>query len=247
VPDRAGGYLVVVLAGGLGTRMEAVAPGIPKALVPVLGEPFAFHQLRLLASQGVAEVVYVVGHRGAQVRDAVGDGGALGLHVSYVDEGGELHGTGGALRVALDHGALEPVFGVLYGDSYLPIELVPVWDAFATAGLPALMTVHRNENRWDRSNAVLEDGLVVLYDKRPASRDPRMAWVDYGFSVLRREVIEGIPPAGAVDLAEVYRRLSAHGELAGYEVAERFYEVGSPQGLADLEEHLASAASNRID
>jgi NDP-sugar pyrophosphorylase family protein len=219
--------------------MEGVAPGLPKALVPVLGEPFAVHQLRLLASQGVGDVVYVLGHRGAQIRDVVGDGSALGLRVSYVDEGEELHGTGGALRVALDAGALPPVFGVLYGDSYLPFDPAPVWVAFDASGRPALMTVHRNEDRWDRSNAVLEEGLVVLYDKRPKAREERMAWIDYGFSVLRREVVEEIPAGPVVDLAEVYRELSANGDLAGFEVAERFYEAGSPEGLADLERHLA--------
>ena len=219
--------------------MEGVAPGIPKALVPVLGEPFAFHQLRLLSSQGVRDVVYVVGHRAAQIRDAVGDGSEFGLGVSYVDEGDELHGTGGALRVALDRGALGEAFGVLYGDSYLPTELAPIWAAFAASGRPALMTVHRNEDRWDRSNAVLEDGLVVVYDKRPEARDPRMAWIDYGFSVLRRTVVDGIPAGTTVDLAEIYGTLSARGELAGHEVAERFYEVGSPEGVADLERHLA--------
>jgi NDP-sugar pyrophosphorylase family protein len=219
--------------------MENIATGLPKALVPVLGEPFAAHQLRLLASQGVGEIVYVVGHRGAQIREAVGDGSAFGQRVSYVDEGDALHGTGGALREALDAGALPPVFGVLYGDSYLPVDLGPVWAAFAASERPALMTVHRNEDRWDRSNAVLEGGLVVLYDKRPDARDERMAWIDYGFSVLRREVAEDIPAGAVVDLADVYRELSARGDLAGYEVAGRFFEAGSPAGLADLERHLA--------
>jgi NDP-sugar pyrophosphorylase family protein len=219
--------------------MEGVAPGIPKALVPVCGEPFAFHQLRLLESQGVGDVVFVVGHRGAQVRDAVDDGRAFGLRVSYVDEGDDLHGTGGALRVALGRGSLPEVFGVLYGDSYLPTELAPIWAAFAAAGRPALMTVHRNEDRWDLSNAVLEAGLVVAYDKRPEARDERMAWIDYGFSVLERSVVEDIPAETAVDLADVYGILSSRGQLAGYEVSERFYEAGSPRGVADLERYLA--------
>jgi N-acetyl-alpha-D-muramate 1-phosphate uridylyltransferase len=218
--------------------MESVAPGIPKALVPVRGEPFAAHQLRLLASQGVSDVVYVAGHLGSQIQDVVGDGSAFGLRVSFVHEGEELHGTGGALRVAFDHDSLPRVFGLLYGDSYLPFDLGPVWAAFAASERPALMTVHRNEDRWDRSNAVLEGGLVVLYDKHPDARNERMAWIDYGFSVLGREVVETIPAGAVIDLADVYRALSERGELAGHEVSERFFEAGSPLGLADLERHL---------
>ena len=183
--------------------------------------------------------MYVVGYRGAQIRQAVGDGRAFGLHVTYVDEGDELHGTGGALRVALDRDALTEVFGVLYGDSYLPTELAPIWDAFATAKLPALMTVHRNEDRWDRSNAVFEDGAITHYEKSHGTRAPRMKWIDYGFSVLRRDVIERLPGDAIVDLADLYGELSSRGELAGHEVSERFYEVGSPEGVADLERHLA--------
>jgi NDP-sugar pyrophosphorylase family protein len=238
VPEDVESHPVVILAGGLGTRMEGVASGIPKALVPVRGEPFAFHQLRLLASEGISEVVYVVGHRGEQVRATVSDGSAFGLAVTYVDEGEELHGTGGALRVALDRGALAEVFFVLYGDSYLPTALAPVFEAFAAADRPALMTVHRNEDRWDRSNAVLENGLVTVYDKGAAARDLRMQWIDYGLSVLKREIVADIPADAVVDLADVYRDLSSRGELAGYEVSERFYEVGSPEGLAELEGHL---------
>jgi NDP-sugar pyrophosphorylase family protein len=220
--------------------MEAVATGMPKALVPVHGEPFVHHQLRLLGGQGVHEVVYVTGFRGAELRAAVGGGGAFGIEVTHVDEGAPLHGTGGALRFALDAGTLRDPVAVLYGDSYLPIDLDPVWAAFAGSGRPALMTAVRNEDRWDRSNAVVEGGSVVVYDKRAENRDPRMAWIDYGLSVLRREVVEEIPSGAVVDLADVFRDLASRGELAAHEVSERFYEVGSPEGLRELEEHLAS-------
>jgi NDP-sugar pyrophosphorylase family protein len=225
--------------------MQSRAGELPKALVPVRGEPFAHHQLRLLAAQGVRQVVYVTGYRGEQLRAAVGDGSAFGLDVACVDEGDELHGTGGALRFALDAGALTDPIAVLYGDSYLPIELPPVWAAFAACGRPALMTVLRNEDRWDRSNAVVEGGAVVLYDKRPETRDARMAWIDYGLSVLRRQVVQAIPPGAVVDLGEVYRDLSVRGELAAYEVETRFYEAGSPDGVVELERYLASHARDR--
>ena len=239
--DPPAGYPVVVLAGGLGTRMAHIAPDLPKALVPVLGEPFAFHQLRLLAAQGVRDVLYVVGHLGARIREAVGDGRTFDLAVAYVDERESLHGTAGALRLALDRGVLPETFGVLYGDSYLPIDLAPVWRAFSDDGRPALMTVFRNERLWDSSNAVFGNGTVLRYDKDPAAHEPAMEWIDYGFSVLERSVVDRIPTDSVVDLADVYRDLSRRGELAGYEVSERFYEVGSPGGLAELEDYLGAA------
>src|SRR5919197_6751225 len=94
----------VILAGGLGTRMRPATEAIPKALVPVLGSPFADWQLRLLASRGVERVVYSVGYRGDMLRDHVGDGSCFGLQVAWVDEGDDLRGTGGALRLAPDSG-----------------------------------------------------------------------------------------------------------------------------------------------
>ena len=231
---------VVVLGGGLGSRIEGVAGGLPKSLLPVLGEPFVHHQLRLLASQGVRDVVYVIGFRGEQIRRDVGDGSRFGLAVSWVDERDRLHGTGGALRVAYDTGALDEDFGVLYGDSYLPVDLHPVLAAFHSSGCPALMTVLRNDDRWDASNAVFEDGRVIAYDKEARARDPRMRWIDFGFSLLRRTLVETIPSDAVRDLGEVYRELSLRGELAGFEVGSRFYEIGSPEGVAELESYLAS-------
>jgi NDP-sugar pyrophosphorylase family protein len=233
---------IVVLAGGLGSRMEPVANGLPKSLIPILGEPFAHHQLRLLASQGVRDVVYVIGFRGEQIRSEIGDGSGFGLTVSYVDEGEQLHGTGGALRFAHDTGSLADIFGVVYGDSYLPVDLRPIWAAFDSSGCPALMTVLRNDDRWDRSNAVFTNGRVTNYDKRIVEvRDPQMRWIDFGLSVLRREVVGSIPSGGAVcDLADVFHELSLQGDLAGFEVDTRFFEVGSPDGVAALESYLES-------
>jgi NDP-sugar pyrophosphorylase family protein len=234
---------IVVLGGGLGSRIETLAGELPKSLIPILGEPFVHHQLRLLASQEIRDVVYVIGFRGEQIRAAVGDGSDFGLTVSYVDEGDELHGTGGALRFAHEAGSLDEVFGVVYGDSYLPVDLGPVWAAFDSSESPALMTVLRNDDRWDRSNAVFEDGRVVSYDKRIDGRDARTQWIDYGLSVLRREVVESIPGGGATcDLGDVDRELSLQGDLAGFEVSTRFFEVGSPEGVAALESHLQSSA-----
>jgi NDP-sugar pyrophosphorylase family protein len=232
----------IILAGGLGSRIAAVARDVPKALVPVNGRPFAHYQLTLLAGEGVRRVVYSVGHRGEQIRRYVEDGSRWGLEVSYVDEGDDLRGTAGALGLALDRGVLESSFFVLYGDSYLPIDYRAVWDAFQRSGQQALMTVFRNQGHWDESNVLFDRGRIVLYDKRRL--DPRsgaMDYIDYGLAVLSRAAVERyVPKGGPADLADVYHRMSIAGELSGFEVTQRFYEVGSVAGLADLSRHLSS-------
>ncbi len=232
-----------VLAGGIGTRMRPHTEQIPKALIPVLDRPFCDWQLELLAGRGVERVLYSVGYRGEMLRDHIGDGDQFGLEVSYVDEGKDLRGTGGALRLALDEGALEEAFFVLYGDSYLPVDMAAIERAWKQSSEPALMTVFQNEGQWDRSNAIYRDGKVVLYDKdRPPKQIEEMHWIDYGLSVLTRDAIaERVPPQGVSDLSDLTRELSREGQLAGYEVQHRFYEAGSPEGLADLERYLSEA------
>jgi NDP-sugar pyrophosphorylase family protein len=237
----------VILAGGLGTRMRPLTETIPKALVPVLGTPFADWQLALLAEQGVERVVYCTGYRGEMLRAHVGDGSRFGLRVAWSDEGDRLLGTAGAIRLALDRAVLDGAFFVLYGDSYLPASFAGAEAAWRGSGAPALMTVLRNDGRWDRSNCVYRDGRVVLYDKRAgAERAAGMRWIDYGLSVLTGEVVAGRVPAGEVaDLADLQHDLSRASRLAGLEVSERFYEAGSATGLRDLEEYLQARRCDR--
>jgi NDP-sugar pyrophosphorylase family protein len=222
--------------------MRPLTETMPKALLPVLGKPFCDWQLDLLASQRIERVVYSVGYRSEMLRDHVGDGARFGLEVSWIDDGARPLGTGGALRRALDSRLLDEAFFVLYGDSYLPIETTRVESAWRYSNLPALMVVLRNEGRWDKSNAVFANGKVVLYDK--GRSEAEMEWIDYGLSVLTRDVIaERVPSGTVVDMADVLRDLSLEGLLAGFEAAERFYEAGSPEGLRDLEEYLRAKQS----
>lgn len=233
----------VILAGGMATRLRPLTETIPKALVPVAGRPFAEHQLRWLADQGVTDVVYLIGHLGGAIRDFAGDGSRWGLRVKYSDDGSELRGTAGAIRLACDRHLLEPSFCVLYGDSYLSVPIQRTWGSFRETSAAALMTVYRNEDQLDHSNARLQDGFVVHYEK--GVDDPLaagMQHIDYGFSILDRDaVISRIEPNAVVDLASVYQLLSADRKLAGFEVADRFYEIGSPTGLAELEALLSGA------
>lgn len=230
----------VILAGGLAQRLRPLTEKVPKSLVPVAGRPFIDHQLAWLASGGVTDVVLAIGHLGERIQDFVGDGERWGVRVRYSDEGHTLRGTGGALRLASDNGLLEPVFGVLYGDSYLALDIGDALREFLAKRPAVLMTVYRNEGRLDRSNAQLSNGLIVRYQK--GFTDPAAAgmhFIDYGFSIIdRKTTMLLIQPGAVVDLAAVYGRLSEQGRVRGYEVSERFYEIGSPSGLAELEAML---------
>jgi len=229
----------VILAGGLGTRMRPLTDSVPKVLLPVGGVPFAHHQLAYLASQGVSNVVYSIGHQGHQVRSFVGDGAQWGLSVVYLEDGPSLLGTAGALRKGVDQGLIRSPFLTLYGDSFLPVDYREVVAGFVRSEAPALMTVYRNRGAWDRSNVVFDGERVLLYDKRPDAPRTEMEYIDYGLSVLTVEpLLRLVPYATAADLADVFHRLSLAGHLAGHAVEERFYEIGSPSGLADLEDHL---------
>ena len=236
---------VVILAGGLATRMRPATESVPKALLPVNGKPFADIQLAWLRSLGVTDVVFSVGYLGDSIVRHVGDGGQFGLRVRYAADGERPLGTGGALRAVIDSSIVPEKFGVINGDSYLSLDLRRVEGAFAESGCPALMTVMHNRNRWEASNVVYQDGRVIVYDKtRPEAWRDRMQWIDYGFAVISRQaILDGVAPGASADLSDLMRDLSLSGRLAGFEVTERFYEIGSPQGLADLERHLASGAA----
>jgi NDP-sugar pyrophosphorylase family protein len=225
---------VAILAGGLGTRLGSVTNDIPKSLVDVAGEPFILRQLRYLGSQGVGTVVLCVGHLGDQIQAVVGSGPLFGLSVRYSWDGAVRQGTGGALVAALPE--LGSTFFVCYGDSYLPIDFKEVERAFRRSRAPALMTVLRNRQQWDQSNAVFRDGLVTEYDKKTPRED--MEYIDYGLAVLSASALLDPIRTPPFDLADVYQDLSRAGRLAGHEVQQRFYEIGSPQGLTETAEYF---------
>lgn len=227
---------VAILAGGLATRLRPLTEDIPKSLVEVAGKPFIVHQLELLRHNGVQRVILCVGYLGEMIRDLLGDGRALGMHIDYVFDGSMLLGTGGALKQALP--ILGDVFFVLYGDSYLEIDYRAVHVAYEQDDKLGLMTVYRNDGRWDRSNVLFEDGRIVRYDKRHPT--PDMCHIDYGLGVLHAEALADVPSNQVYDLADVYVGLLARDRLAGFEVNQRFYEIGSPTGLEETRRYLST-------
>ena len=179
----------------------------------------------------VSRVVLCVGYLGDQIEAYVGDGSQFGIPVDYCYDGPNLLGTGGAVRNALPH--LGPEFLVMYGDSWLDIAFAQVLAAFRESSKSALMTVFRNEGRWDVSNVWFEDGLIKCYSK--AQRVAQMQHIDWGLSIVKAELFARQPAGRAFDLTEIYSGLARRGELAGYEVTTRFYEIGSTEGLRETD------------
>jgi len=229
-----GDWPVAILAGGLAKRLRPITETIPKALVNIAGAPFLAHQLRLLHSAGLRRIIICAGYLGEMIEAEMGDGTRFGLQIDYSFDGPRLLGTGGALKKALP--LLGRRFLVLYGDSYLPIDYRNAAFAFAAADKGGLMTVFRNQGRWDASNVQFEAGQILRYDKK--QRAPEMHHIDYGLGILRADALAPWPDDEPFDLADVYRCLLSENQLAGYEVTKRFYEIGSPEGLAELDAFL---------
>ena len=230
---------VAILAGGLATRMRPLTDRQPKILIDIAGRPFAIRQIELLQQWGITHVVYLLGYLGEQVADLLGDGSQFGMRFEYQFDGPRLLGTGGALKDALPK--LGAAFFVMYGDSYLECDFRSVERAFLESGQPGLMTVFRNENRWVPSNVHCENSRIVRYDKRQGTTG--LDYVDYGLGVLTPEAFDPWRKVeDPFDLAVVYQALIARGALAAFEVAERFFEIGSIEGLDDTRARVEARA-----
>ncbi len=221
---------VAILAGGLATRLRPITEKIPKSLIPIAGKPFLAHQLELLHARGLRRAVLCVGHLGEIIQREFGDE-ACGIKLDYSFDGPKLLGTGGAIKRALP--LLGREFFVLYGDSYLPADYRAVAEFFHRSGKRGCMTVYRNEGKYDMSNVVFRDGEIIVYDKK--AKSPEMRHIDYGLSLFKAPAFDAYAADQPFDLAEVMGQLVREKQLAGYEVPERFYEIGSPAGLAELE------------
>jgi N-acetyl-alpha-D-muramate 1-phosphate uridylyltransferase len=225
---------VAILAGGLATRLGTITEKIPKSLLRMGSNSFAAFQLRLLKKNGLLKVVFCVGHLGEKIIEEIGDGRRLGMEIHYSFDGSKLLGTGGALRKALP--LLSDSFFVLYGDSYLDCDYAAVEASYCKSGKLGMMTVFCNQNYWDKSNVLFKDGIIRRYDKR--LRSPEMQHIDYGLGILSAKCVNEYPENSTLDLETIYQDLLARDQLAGFEVKERFYEIGSSDGLKETREYL---------
>lgn len=221
---------MVILAGGLATKLRPLTEAIPKSLLRIKEKPFLEYQIELLKGHGITDIVLCIGYLGDQIKDYFGDGSRFGVKIRYSEEGETLLGTAGAVKNA--EPLLSQEFLLMYGDSYLLLNYGEVMHHFQGFNKLGLMVVYKNFGRWDKSNVVIEGDLVKVYDK--GAHLPDMIYIDEGLSMLRREALAIIPAGNVVSLEEFYQTLIQRGELLAFETKQRFYEIGSPQGLEEF-------------
>lgn len=231
-----------ILAGGRGTQLMPLTRDLPKSMVLIRGQPFLEHQIRLLRRHGVMDIVLLVGQMADKICAYFGDGSRFNVRIRYSDEGDARLDTAGALQLA--EPMLDDAFMVLFGDSYLPLDYAQVWRDFLTCGTRGLMVVYRNENRFDTSDVAVEDGFVTNYQKYPPL--PQAVFINYGLTLLKRETLGLMSPGQRISLQSFLQPLIRERQLAAWEATQRFFEIGSFDGLKDLEAHLKGGPEPRI-
>lgn len=226
----------VILVGGLGARLKPLTEEIPKSMIQIQGKPFLEHQLNLLRQGGISDIVLCVGYLGEKIKEYFGDGKGFGVKIRYSEETEKLLGTAGALENARD--LLDDAFFVTFGDAYLILDYRGVIQYFKKFNKLGLMVVYKNFGRYDRSNVVVEEDLIKVYDKR--RRAPDMVYIDFGVSVLRKKALDLVPKGKVIDLEKFCHELIKRKELLAFETQQRFYEVGSQKGLNEFERLVSS-------
>ena len=228
---------VVVLAGGLATRLRPITEKIPKSLIAINDIPFILHQLKLFQQNGINHVHFCLGYLGEMVEKVVEESlFSKAMRITYSYDGEKLLGTGGAIRKALPF--LPDTFFITYGDSFLDIDYQSIESRFFESANEdcGLMTVYKNSNQFDTSNVIFKNSRIVLYSKKQLSST--MEYIDYGLGILRKSHFNNYPDETPFDLSDIYEKLSINGELIGYQAHERFYEIGSVKGIEDLSIYL---------
>lgn len=224
---------MAILAGGLATRLGDLTKDQPKSMVQISGKPFLEYQLDLLKRQAVRDIILCTGRFKEQIENYFRDGREFGVNMKYSRED-KLLGTAGALKKA--ESLLNDVFFTMYGDSYLFLDFNHVMSYFESRNKLALMTVYKNYDRYDRSNTVVEGNLVKKFSKKEKTKD--MVYIEYGANIFKKEILRMIPENQFYSLDDLFPRLIEMEELLAFEVGERFYEIGSPQGLREFEEYI---------
>lgn len=232
---------LALLAGGLATRLKPVTETIPKSMLEVAGLPFIQQQIILLKEKGIKKIVICAGAMGDQIKSYTDSNPLNGIEIIYSFDGDKLLGTGGAIKKALSK--LDDKFFIMYGDSYLDTDFNDINKYFLDQNKKGLMTVFRNEGKWDSSNIEFDNGKLLNYDK--LTKNVNMNYIDYGLGIINKSAFENFSDEEVFDLEEVYKILLKNNELAGFEVKERFYEIGSFKGLEETRNLLLNISDKK--
>lgn len=230
---------IAILSGGLATRLHPITKNIPKSMIEICGMPFVHWQTKLLVQAGFTKLVYCVSHKAELIERYLGDGSKYGVRIRFSKDEPFQLGTGGAIIKALPH--LGNDFMVIYGDSYLPINYSAIEKDFFQSRHLGSMTVYSNQERLDQNNVQFKNGKLIRYEK--GSNAPDLSHIDYGLSCFNKQAFSTFPAETPIDLAEIFLKLTLENQLAGREVFDRFYEVGSKQGIQDFTEYIGRNAS----
>jgi NDP-sugar pyrophosphorylase family protein len=227
---------VVVLCGGLGTRLRPAVGDRPKALAPVGGRSFLAMQLELLRERGARHFVLCVGHMAEQIEAAFGAGSALGARIDYSRDGAKLLGTGGALKRAERFFA--PAAVVVNGDTYIDVDLRHLSRVHASArsrGAVATLTLAQvpDATRFGTVE-VLGDRVTNFREKQPTATGEQ--WVNGGVYVIERELLARVPPGEVVSLErDVFPAALRDGlTLAAFAQNARFTDIGTPDAFHEF-------------
>lgn len=227
---------VLILAGGMATRLKALTSAVPKCMVPCRGRPFLEYPLAWMSHFGVTRATFVLGHMASPAIAHLERLRIPGIEIDWVIEGEQRLGTGGALDLAFARLSFRDDVLVMYGDSFLAVNFADVLTQARTLRAPALMTVLRNEGQWDTSNVHFEPPRVRRYSKDPAvqSRE-QFRYIDYGLLYFQTSFFQAQSPrAASWDLSQLLETIAARDQLYGLEVHQRFYEIGTPPAYEEF-------------
>lgn len=212
----------VILAGGLGTRMQPFTDEAPKPMYPFQGRPFIQYLVEQVKSFGINRILVLLGYLPEKIMDYLKDGSKYGVNISY-DITPVEYNTGDRLLHAKD--MIDSQFLLMYCDNYCPINFIKLSREYMDNKALIQLSVYENKDNYTKSNLLVEDGMVKSYDK--ARKTPNLQGVDIGYAVINKTVFQYITERDANFEAIVYPELVRQGKLFATVTKHRYYSVGS--------------------
>jgi len=223
---------IAIMCGGLATRLGSLAANIPKSMIDIDGKPFLEHQIEMLKKHNITDIVLCVGHLSDKIEDYFGNGNKFGVNIKYSQDGDKALGPIGAIKNA--ESLLDDVFFIMYGDSYLSVDFQKAYSFFKEHDKLGLMVVYKNNDKYDKSNLIIKDNMVVGYKEKGA------AYIDYGTSIISKKALDLVPKNTMYSTGKFFSDLISKKELLAFEAEKRFYHIGNPDALGELRNYIRS-------